>query len=431
MKPSDGNSNNQLALFGGAPIRTKPFPKYPVMGQEEINSVAEVVKSGNLSMFDVDFLGGEKVKKFEHDFADYHNIRYAISVNSGTAALHVALAAAGVGPGDEVIVPPYTFSASATSILMNNAIPIFVDVEPRTFNLDPDKIECAITSRTKAMIVVHLLGHPADMDRIMKIAQKHRLFVIEDCAQSPGAEYKKRKVGTFGNLSTFSFQKTKNMTTGEGGMILTDDEDLAHRCRLIRNHGEVFVAGKPRDYIQNILGWNYRMTEMEAAIGIEQLKKLDSLNDIRIQNATYLSEKLSELPGIDTPYVAPYAKHVFSIYAVKNDKQVTKISREIFVKALTAEGISVWPGHPRPLYENPIYTEKIVYGKNGCPYTCAFYPNNSLDYRSYACPVTEQLCQTVIAFNQIRPPAILNDMDDIASAFEKIISHSEQFINIK
>lgn len=387
-------------------IRKKPFPPYPVIGEEEANAVINVAKSGNLSMFDADFLGGVGVRKFEKSFAEYHEIEYAISVNSGTAALHTAISALNINSGDEVIVPPYTFTATATSVLMNNAVPVFVDVDSRTFNLNPEKIENAITERTKAIIPVHLLGCPAEMDSITKIAKRYKLAVIEDCAQAPGALYKGKKVGTFGHLATFSFQKTKNMTTGEGGMILTSDSALAHRCRLIRNHGEQFIAEHPREYLPNILGWNYRMTEMEAAIGIEQLKKLDKFNDIRIRNSNYLTKELSKIEGINPPYSAPYVKHVFHIYAVTYDQDMIALPREKFVRALEAEGIPVWRGHPRPLYENPIFKE--------------------WDYRKEPCPVTEELCQNVIAFYLIRPPATIEDMDDIVKAFEKIIGNIKE-----
>jgi len=426
-------TDEELAVLGGEPIRKRPFPPYPVIGEEEVAAVNEVVKSGNLSMFDADFLGGEKVRKFEEDFAKYHGREYAISVNSGTAALHVATAAANIGPGDEVIVPPYTFTSTATSVLMNNAIPVFVDVDPLTFNLDPGKVEDAITERTKAIIPVHLLGHPAEIDSIIEIAERRRLTVIEDCAQAPGALYKGKKVGTFGHLATFSFQKTKNMTTGEGGMILTSDSRLAHRCRLIRNHGEQFMEGQPREYLANILGWNYRMTEMEAAVGIEQLKKLDNFNEIRIRNANYLTKKLSEIEGINPPYCQPHAKHIFHIYATTYEREVINLPKDTLVWALEAEGIPVWAGHPRPLYENPIFKERIVYGERGCPFRCGFYNGGvegsvegSVAYEKGLCPVTEELCEKVIAFYLIRPPATTRDMQDIVAAFTKIIENKER-----
>jgi dTDP-4-amino-4,6-dideoxygalactose transaminase len=417
---------NKLAIHGGIPVRSTPFPGYPLIGEEEVNAVSEVVRSGKLSMFDLDFLGGEKVRTFEENFACYHGVRFGISVNSGTAALHVALAALQIGPGDEVIVPPYTFTATATSVLMNNAVPVFTDVCLATANLDPEKLEEAITPRTRAIIPVHLLGHPAEMDTIIEIAKAHNLFVIEDCAQSPGAEYKGKKTGTFGDLGAFSFQRTKNMTTGEGGMIITDDKQLAHRCRLVRNHGEAFSMGQKREYLANVLGWNYRMTEMEAAIGIEQLKKLDIFNQIRVRNSHFLTKGLTGIDGITPAYEASYVKHVYSTYALQYNEQITGIPKPLFIKALIAEGIPIWNGYPHPLYKNPIFKEKIVHGTQGCPFSCSFY-KGTVDYVGIRCPVTEDLCNSVFGFSVIRPPSSLEDMDDIITAVKKILSHKDEF----
>ena len=419
------NKPMHLALNGGRAVRTNPFPGYPLIGDEEVNAVSEVVRSGKLSMFDLDFLGGEKVRTFEENFARYDRIRYGISVNSGTAALHIAIAALQIGPGDEVIVPAYTFTATASSVLMNNAVPVFVDVTPDTSNLDPEKIESAITERTRAIIPVHLFGHPAEMDPIMEIACEHDLSVIEDCAQAPGALYKGKKTGTIGDLGAFSFQRTKNMTTGEGGMVITDDDELAHRCRLVRNHGEAFSMGQKREYLANVLGWNYRMTEMEAAIGIEQLKKLDAFNEVRITNSHYLSKKLAGIGGITPAHEAPYVKHVYSTYVLGYDERITGIPRSQFTKALAAEGIPLWNGYPHPLYQNPIFKEKIVHGTKGCPFTCGFYTGN-IDYRKSLCPVTEALCRSSFGFSVVRPPAGTGDMDDIVTAVKKVMAHKDE-----
>lgn len=418
--------HEKLAIHGGRPVRFTPFPGYPLIGEEEVNAVSEVVRSGKLSMFDLDFLGGDKVQTFEEDFARYHGVRFGISVNSGTAALHVALAALQIGPGDEVIVPPYTFTATASSVLMNNAVPVFTDVSFATANLDTEKLEDAITPRTRAIIPVHLFGHPAEMGAIMEMADAHDLSVIEDCAQSPGAEYKGKKTGTFGDLAAFSFQRTKNMTTGEGGMIITDDEQLAHRCRLVRNHGEAFSMGQKREYLANVLGWNYRMTEMEAAIGIEQLKKLDAFNDVRIRNSQHLTKGLTGIEGITPAFEASYVKHVYSTYALRYNEKITGIPKKLFIKALAAEGIPIWNGYPHPLYENPIFKEKIVHGSQGCPFNCRFY-QGKVDYAKTRCPISEELCNSVFGFSAIRPPSSLNDMDDIITAVKKILSHKNEF----
>ncbi len=414
----------ELAIFGGSPVRAHPFPPYPLIGEEEKQAVMDVLDSGHLSTFAAssgpEFLGGRKIREFEEDFANYHGMRYAIAVNSATAGLHIALAAAGVGPGDEVIVPPYTFTATASSVLMANAIPVFADIDPTTYCLEPGKVKEAVTERTKALIPVHLLGHAAEMDEIMTIASEHHLVVVEDCAQAPGGEYKGKLLGTLGDLGVFSFQETKNMVTGEGGMVITNNKRLAERCRMLRNHGEAILEGQSRQYLANMVGWNYRMTEMEAAIGVEQLKKLDGMTRERIQLAAYLSEQLARFDGIGLPSVPSYIKHVFHVYGLHYDATTVGIPREIFIRALRSEGIPVGGGYPHPLYENPLFKAKIAYGEKGCPYTCGGYTGN-VQYETGMCPVSEDLCyRSALWLFVVRPPATYGDMDDIALAFTKV-----------
>ena len=418
---------SKLALLGGKPIRTKPFPAYPVIGEEEKQAVMEVLDSGQLSTFSASrqgFLGGRKIQAFEAAFAEYHGIRHAIAVNSATSGLHAAVAACEVGPGDEVIVPPYTFTATATAVLHHNAIPVFVDVDPVTFCMDPAQFDKAITPRTKAVIPVHLLGHPADMDAILAIARRHHLKVIEDCAQAPGARYKGRLVGTMGDCGVFSFQETKNMATGEGGMVITNDPDLAERARMIRNHGEAVIAGEPRKYLTSTIGWNYRMTEIEAAIGIVQLKKLNTLNRQRHELAAYLLDAMPDHPGLTYPLEPPQIDHVYHVFGMNYDETKTGPSRARFIAALLAEGIPVGPGYPRPLYHNPLFQERLAYGKQGCPFTCHLY-GGTVSYAKGLCPVAEALCaQSALWTFVVRPPATIRDMQDIVTAFEKVWEHS-------
>ena len=419
----------KLALLGGEPVRKKPFPSWPLIGEEEVNAVIEVLKSGHLSTFAAPpsefFLGGKKIREFEANFAAYHGAKHAVALNSGTAALHVALAAAGIGPGDEVITTPYSFTSSASSILMHNAVPIFADVNLKTYNIEPNELRKVITSRTKAIIVVHLLGNPAEMDEIMEIAKEHKLTVIEDCAQSLGAKYKNKLVGTIGHIGTFSFQETKNIATGEGGMVITNDDELAERCRLFRNHGEM-ASSKERSYLSSVLGWNYRMTEVEAAIGNEQLKKLDKFNETRIKNAKYLNSKLCKIDGIGVPLERENTKHVYHIYGLFYDGKVIGIKRKDFVDALKAEGIPCYIGYPHPLYKNLIFTEKKAYGKVQCPFSCNHYAGN-VDYTKVRCPNAEKLCnEHAVWIPVIRPPCTEDDMDDIVRAIEKIIANKDQ-----
>lgn len=413
-----------LALLGGKPVRTKPFPDYPVIGADEKRAVMEVLDSGRLSTFSASrqgFLGGRKIQAFEAAFADYHGMAHAIAVNSATSGLHAAIAACEIGPGDEVIVPPYTFTATATAVLHHNAIPVFADIDPVTFCLDPARVEAAVTPRTKAIIPVHLLGHPADMDGILAVARRHGLKVIEDCAQAPGARYKGRLVGTMGDCGVFSFQETKNMATGEGGMVITNDCGVAERARMVRNHGEAVVAGEARKYLTSTIGWNYRMTEIEAAIGLVQLGKLTHLNQARRDLAYYLLENLPRHRGLSYPTEMPHIGHVFHVFGMTYDAAQVGLPRARFIEALQAEGIPVGSGYPRPLYHNPLFQDRLAYGKQGCPFTCHLY-QGTVSYAQGLCPVAEDLCaRSALWTFVVRPPADERDMQDIVEAFEKVL----------
>jgi len=415
---------NTLALRGGKKVRGKPFPPHPIITEGEMRAVAEVLNSGKLSTFIAQpgefFLGGQKIRQFERDFASYHGVRYAVAFNSATSALHAAVVACEVKAGEEVIVPPYTFTSTATCALMHNAIPVFVDVNPDIFCMDHAEIEQAITPRTRAIIPVHLFGNVADMDEIMAVAEKHGLKVIEDCAQAPGAIYKGRLVGTIGHCGIFSFQESKNIMTGEGGMLITDEEEIADIARMVRNHGEVILESqKQRTYRSDILGWGYRMTELEAALGIEQLKKLDALNNQRIALAQYLSEGLTPIQGLTPPVVYPHVKHVYYVFALKFDEDAIGIPRDLFVKALNAEGIPFGAGYVRPLYLNPIYHENK-------PFIYTYF-GREVNYDKGICPVTERLHERELMLTPVcRPPATLEDMDDVVRAVGKIIEHKDE-----
>lgn len=414
----------KLALLGGKKVRKDPFPPHPIIGEEEKRAVREVLDSGKLSTFIAQpgehFLGGQKIRQFEGDFASYHGVRHAVAFNSATSALHAAVVGCGVRAGEEVIVPPYTFTSTATCALMHNAIPVFVDVNPDIFCMDPARIEEAITPRTRAIIPVHLFGNAADMDAIMAIAEKHNLKVIEDCAQAPGALYKGRYVGTIGDCGIFSFQESKNIMTGEGGMLITDNEEIADVARMVRNHGEVILESqKQRTYRSDILGWGYRMTELEAALGIEQLKKLDRLNSHRIELARYLSEGLAPINGLTPPVVYPHVKHVYYVLAFKYDEDKIGIRRELFVKALAAEGIPFGAGYVRPLYLNPIYHENKLFIYN--------YFGKEINYHKGICPVTERLHERELILTPVcRPPATVKDMDDVIRAAKKVVEHKDE-----
>lgn len=419
---------SELAVLGGEKIRNKAFTQHALIGDEEKTRISEVLKGGMLSGFVAkkgdSFLGGSQVRELESSIRKYFDIDFAVTVNSATAGLHVAVGACNIGPGDEAIVTPYTMSASATSILMQNAVPVFVDIDENTFCIDPVKIEKAITPRTKAIIVVHLFGYPADMDFILKIAEKHDLYVIEDCAQAPGALYKDKLVGTIGDIGIFSFNQHKIVTSGEGGFSVTNDKELALRMQLIRNHGEAVIDDN--DGFTDIVGFNYRMTELEAAVGIGQFKRLDFLNNHRIKLADYLTRGLSGFKGLILPKTDKLNKHVYFVYPIKFQEEIVGVSRDAFVKALVAEGIPFGAGYVKPLYLAPLYQRGMAYGEKGCPFTCSFY-NGKVDYAKGICPVVERMYEKELMLTAVcRHPHTEEDMDDVIRAFEKIFNNIEK-----
>ena len=397
------------AIEGGKPIREKPISAFPKFSEDEINAVIEVLKSGKLTM-----LVGEVTRKFEDEFAKIHGVKHAIAVSNGTVALHVALRALGIGPGDEVITSPFTFVASASSILHQNAIPIFADIDRETFNIDPASIEERITDKTKAIIAVHLCGHPAEMDEIMKIAREHNLAVIEDCAQAIGAKYKGKIVGSIGDINAFSFYLSKNITTGEGGMVLTDNDELAEKAKLIRHHGE------PEWYKYILLGYNYRMTELQAAIGLAQLKKLEKLNERRREIAKIYFDELEDLSALQLPIEKPYVNHVWHIYNVLIDLDKVRKNRDEIVKAIKAENVWVSICYPTVLYLEPLFQEKIGHGK-GCPWTCPFY-GREIKYEKGLCPNAEWVSERVFTL-PTQPSLSDDDAIDIARATKKVIRY--------
>jgi perosamine synthetase len=422
--------SDKPAILGGDPLHPDPLSPYITIGEEEKQAVMEVMDTGVLSHFygsvSPQFWGGPKVREFEQAWCKRFGVAHSVAVNSATSALMTAVGAIGVGPGDEVIVSPYTMSSSASCVLVYNAIPVFADVDPDTFCLDPESIRACITPRTKAIVIVHIFGHPADMDAIMDIAKEYNLKVIEDAAQSPGALYKGRETGTIGDIGVFSLNCHKVIQTGEGGVFTTNNEELALRAQLIRNHAEAVVGPMGIENIVNMLGWNYRMTEIDAAIGIEQLKKLDSLTDARIHLTNRLTDQLSKLQGIIPPLVRPEARHVYYVYAVKVDSRQCGISRDLLVKALSMEGIPFWAGYTEPLYLQPMYQKRIVYGKNGCPFTCSHYEGN-VSYERGICPVVECLYDTELLLTEVcRPPLTDQDLDLFVTAFKRILAHADE-----
>lgn len=322
----------------------------PLVGEEEVEAVTRVLQSGMLAQ-------GSVVTEFESRFAEYCGAAHGIGVNSGTAALHAALLAAGVGPWDSVIVPAFTFFATASSVSMCGATPIFADVDPQTFNIDPDSVADLIQGDTRAVVGVHLFGQPFDVAPLRDICDDRGIVLIEDAAQAHGAEYHGKRAGSLADLACFSFYPTKNMTTGEGGMVTTGDDDLAERVRLLINHGQ------SQKYRHTAVGYNYRMTNIAAAIGLVQLDRVEGFNERRIHNAHYLDRHLAGT-GLVTPRVAPGVRHVYHQYVVKVPAGYP-LGRDAFMKALAERGVGTAVHYPIPVNEQPVYGG--CNGKAPCP----------------------------------------------------------------
>jgi len=392
----------KLAIDGGTPVRTKPFPEWPVFGDLEERLILEVVRSGKWGG-----TGRVKLPELEEKFAAIHDAKHAVTVVNGTLAITVALQAAGVEPGDEVIMPPYTFIATASSALLFGAIPVFVDVEPDTLLIDPEKVEAAITPKTKAIVAVHIAGAPANLTRLKEIAAKHGLSLIEDSAQAVGAKWDGVGVGAQGDFGTFSFQSSKNINSGEGGIILTNNERLADMAWSIANVGRVRQGGW---YQHERIGWNLRMTEFQAAILLAQLTRLEEQMATRERNAKLLTELLNDIDGVRTLRRHPKAtRHAYHLYMFALDSALAdRVEKSDVIRKLNAEGIPVSAGYVSLNQNKAIIKEtKKWLGEE----------------RVYSCPVSERACDKEILW--LAQNVLLGseeDMHDIAKAVRKVIA---------
>ena len=429
------DSNNKLAIHGGKKIIEKPFEKYNSMGIEEVDAAKQVIESGILSQYlgcwDDDFFGGPKVQKFERECETYFNVKHAITVNSWTSGLVAAVGAIEVEPGDEIIVTPWTMCASATAIMHWNAIPIFADIESETFCLDLVSVEANITSKTKAIMAVDIFGHSVDMDALMLLAKKYNLKVISDAAQAPGAFYHGKYAGTLADIGGYSLNYHKHIHTGEGGVLVTNDDELADRMRLIRNHAEAVVEGKGVTNLSNMIGHNFRLGEIECAIGIEQLKKLKKLVVTRQQAAERLSEGLKDLDGLRLPIVKDNCTHVYYVFPLIVDVEALGVPRDLIIKALEAEGVSGLSAGYTNIHLLPMYQKKIAYGSHGFPWTLR-EARQDIDYTKGICSVAEELHEkTFIGFEMCVHDLTNNDIDLIIMAFEKVWLNIDSLHSLK
>jgi len=408
----------KLAINGGEPIRRKPFPKWPIFDEKEYKALKEVLESG------VWGIGGSIKPKFEKVFAEYQHAKYGVAVTNGTAALLISLKACEIGCGDEVIVPPYTFMATVTAVLDVNAIPVFADIEPDTYTLDPGSVEEHISERTKAIIPVHIGGRPANMDELTRIAKKYDLRIIEDACQAWGSEWRGRRVGSIGDLGAFSFQSSKNIASGEGGMITTNDKDLYIRAWSLHNCGRL-PSGEW--YEHHLPGGNYRMTEFQAAILLAQLSRYDEHVKLRMENASYLDSKLSKIDGLKPmKRDERVTRNAYHLYILRYDSEAFNgLPKTRFAEILRAEGIPLSPGYSRPLYKEPYLNYYIK-----CPLSCPFY-GKSVEYSKVHLPNAEKACY---AEGVWLPQYVLlgskEDMDDVVAAFEKVRENIDELKNL-
>lgn len=421
--------NNTLALLGGTQLITKNFQSYNPIGIEEVDAAKDVIESGVLSQYlgawHPDFFGGPKVKEFEKDCAKFFGVKHAITVNSWTSGLVAAVGALGISPGDEVITTPWTMSATASAILHWNGIPVFADIDKDSFNLDIDSIEQNITPQTKAIIAVDIFGMSSDMDELMDLAHKYNLKVISDTAQAPGAVYKNKYAGTLADIGGYSLNYHKHIHTGEGGILVTNDDDYAERMQLIRNHAEVVVEGKGVKVLDNMVGHNFRLGEIECAIGIEQLKKLPRLVKQRQNLANALTNELSQLSHIKIPTVTNDRDHAYYVYPLILDIDKIGITRERICDALEAEGLSVMRRYQN-IHLLPLYQKKIAFGKLGFPWNSEFCKRD-ISYDKGICPNAEELNEkSFIGIGMCVYDLNLDDISLIAEVFKKVWSNLDK-----
>jgi len=397
----------ELAINGGKPVRKKPFPSWPIFGKAEEKALIEVLRSGKWG------IGGEKNAEFSQAYAKWLGVRRVVTCTNGTAAIEIALRAIGVKPADEVIVPSYTFVATASSVLSIGAVPVFADIEPETYMMDPDSVEAVITPKTKAIIPVYIGGGPADLDRILKIARDRDLRVVEDAAQAHGAEWNGKRIGGDGDIAIWSFQSSKNLTAGEGGAMSTNNEEIGEDAWSIMNCGR----RKDRQWYEHfILGSNFRMTEFQAAILLKQLAKVEGQMKIRDKNAAYLAKRLKEVEGIAPLEAYPQTtRHAHHLFIMRYDQNAFGgVPKEKFVKTVNKEGIPLAPGYTIPLHELPAIRNYSL------PYV-------NLDYSTTKLPVTERACKEEgMWFHQSVLLGTRRDMDDIVDALLKVKKHSNE-----
>ncbi len=422
--------SEKLAIDGGKPaVDVSAIKPWPVLDERDRRAVLRVFENGYLCGTDA-----PEAMALEKEWGEYIGRKHCLTTSSGTAALHMALAALKIGPGDEVIVPAYTFLASASCVLHAGAVPVFVDIDRNTYNIDPEKIEEKVTERTKAVIPVHLHGLACEMDRIMEVARKRNLFIIEDACQAHGAEYRGKKAGSFGDLAAFSLNSSKNLAGGEGGLLVMGDDEYNMRASMLRMFGdEIDDETKLRVYNASILGYMYRNQELPAALARSQLKRLDEYNDLRIKNCGLLTEGLEEVQGVHTPSRPADCKHVYWMYIVEfyPEEAGVDMTPEAFraacEKALFSEGVQVGQWQTMPVPGQDLFQTKMGYAGSGYPWSFT-ERGRKMVYRAEEYPNSVELCKRYTVAAGVHPPNGAGLMEGYIEAFKKVFSNLDTVI---
>lgn len=409
-----------LAIHGGKPLRTAPLPSVEdaagrTFGEAELALLAEVIHAGRLNRN-----GGTMVRRLEAEFAAWAGARHCVASTSGTAALHLAVGALDLEPGDEVITTPITDFGTIIPILLQNAVPVFADIEPETWCLDPADVARKITPRTRAIIAVHLFGQPADLDPLLALARERALVLIEDCSQAYGTRYKGRPTGIQGQIGCYSLQQSKHLSAGDGGLTVTDDDALARRLRLFSDKGWPRGPGEPRTHL--FLAPNYRMTELQGAVALAQLRKVDGVVAARREVAARLDACLSDLPGLRPPRARGGDRVTYWLYPVHYDAAALGIGVDEFCRALSAEGVPAAPGYVAPMYQAPVLRELRTYGASGFPFNSPYTTRTGAEYREALCPVAEAMATRMFRIN-ICETLTDADIRDIDGALTKVATH--------
>jgi len=431
------SNSSTLAIEGGVPSVPKDivdhdWERFRKSTQEEIDAVVSVLKGGHLSI--AQGFGMPEGEALQDEFAEWVGSKYCLAVSSGTSSLHCAVAGVGIEPGDEVLVPAYTFIASAMVILHHNAIPVFVDIDSETFLIDPDKLQDKINEKTKAIMAVHIFGLPADMDQINKIAAKHGLKVIEDSAQAYGATYNGRKTGSLGDAAGFAMTTTKHLMVGEGGLLTTNDQEVFERASMLRLFGEqADMRASEREYIHHTIGWNYKLSEMSAALARVKLRHLDGYVNTLQENCEYLTERLKNIDGLIVPKVPVGRTHAYYMYPVKVDSDKLGMSletgklRDAVLNALAMENVRAGQWLTKPIPAQQLFQDKVAYGK-GCPWDCHSGENVNYDVRDY--PNTVSLIESSFAVRGLSEPNGIEIVDRYVQAFEKVFNSIDRVVEL-